>query len=199
VLKFLRQATRGPADNGIPIYVDPVGLQEAEVTMTAPVTIKAKGIPLHTCLKYLLKPLGLTYKIKDGLMTITSKSSEDIDENAAKLTRAKLEEMIELDIDRMPLGAALEAVTKASKGSDGRGIPIFVDAGGLQDAARFHFVAGGERRPRPVAPTTMSPVSIKSKGIPLRTSLEWMVKPLHLMYRVEGGHLTITSEAFGDD
>jgi hypothetical protein len=77
VLKYIKSATQGPNDSGIPIYVDPVGLQEAEKTMTSPVTLDLEGVPLKTTLRLLLKQLGLTYTVKDGLLTITSESSED--------------------------------------------------------------------------------------------------------------------------
>jgi hypothetical protein len=77
VLKYIKSATQGPNDTGIPIYVDPVGLNEAEKTMTSPVTLDLEGVPLKTTLRLLLKQLGLTYTVKDGLLTITSESSED--------------------------------------------------------------------------------------------------------------------------
>ncbi len=80
VLKYIRSNTQSeeldlPA--GIPIYVDPVGLQEAEKTLTSPITLDLEGIPLKTSLRLILKQLGLTYTVKDGLMTITSANSED--------------------------------------------------------------------------------------------------------------------------
>jgi hypothetical protein len=71
VLKYIKSATQGPKDNGIPIYVDPVGLDEAETTMNSPVTLDLEGVPLKTTLRLLLKQLGLTYTVKDGLLTIT--------------------------------------------------------------------------------------------------------------------------------
>ncbi len=77
VLKYIKQATQGPNDTGIPIYVDPVGLQEAEKTMTSPVQLDLEGVPLKTTLRLLLKQLGLTYTVKDGMLTITSESSSD--------------------------------------------------------------------------------------------------------------------------
>ncbi len=77
VLKYIKSATQGPNDSGIPIYVDPVGLQEAEKTTTSPVTIDLEGVPLKTTLRLLLRQLGLTYTVKNGLLTITSESSED--------------------------------------------------------------------------------------------------------------------------
>ena len=73
VLNFIKKASTGPNDSGIPIYVDPVGLQESETTMTTKVTIESKkGEPLGSSLKRLLKSIGLGYHVKDGLLTITS-------------------------------------------------------------------------------------------------------------------------------
>ncbi len=77
VLKYIKSATSSPSDNGIPIYVDPVGLQEADRTMTSPVRLDLEGVPLKTTLRLLLKQLGLTYTVKDGLLTITSEDSHD--------------------------------------------------------------------------------------------------------------------------
>lgn len=77
VLKYIKSATQGANDSGIPIYVDPVGLQEAEKTMTSPVQLDLEGVPLKTTLRLMLKQLGLTYTVKDGLMTITSETADD--------------------------------------------------------------------------------------------------------------------------
>jgi hypothetical protein len=77
VLKYIKQATQGPNDSGIPIYVDPLGLQEADKTMTSTVNIDLEGVPLKTTLRLLLKQLGLTFTVKDGFLMITSQESED--------------------------------------------------------------------------------------------------------------------------
>ncbi len=77
ILKYIRTATTTPSFSGIPIYVDPIGLQEAEKSLTSTVTIDLEGVPLKTTLKLLLKQLGLTYTVKDGFLMITSKESED--------------------------------------------------------------------------------------------------------------------------
>jgi hypothetical protein len=78
VLKYLRQATKASdLPDGIPIYVDPLGLQEAEKTMVSPVSIDVKDVPLRTSLSLLLKQLGLAYRLKDGLLVITSQESLD--------------------------------------------------------------------------------------------------------------------------
>ena len=74
----IKGITQSPAlPEGIPIYVDPVGLQEAEKSDSTPVKINLEGMSLKKSLKLLLKQLGLTYTVKDGLMTIISAESKD--------------------------------------------------------------------------------------------------------------------------
>jgi hypothetical protein len=80
VLKYIRSATAGKekGDDPIQIYVDPVGLQEAEKTEQSPVKLSMENIPLSTSLGLLLKQLGLAYHVqKDGLLVITSRDSDD--------------------------------------------------------------------------------------------------------------------------
>ncbi len=80
VLKYIKSNTQSEEldlPSGIPIYVDPLGLQEVEKTLQSPVTLDLEGIPLKTSLRLILKQLGLTYTVKDGLMTITSAESDD--------------------------------------------------------------------------------------------------------------------------
>ena len=63
---------RGSDGNSIPIYVDPIGLQEAERTMASTVLIDLEGVELKTNFCLRLKQLGLAYSIRDGLLQITS-------------------------------------------------------------------------------------------------------------------------------
>ncbi len=77
VLKYIKTATQDANDTGIPIYVDPLGMQEADKTLTSPVSIDLEGVPLKTTLRLLLKQIGLTYTVKDGFLMITSQESED--------------------------------------------------------------------------------------------------------------------------
>lgn len=72
ILKYIKSATTGANNTGIPIYVDPVGLQEAEKTMSSPVTLELEGVPLKTTLRLILKQIGLAYCVKDGLLLISS-------------------------------------------------------------------------------------------------------------------------------
>jgi RNA polymerase sigma factor (sigma-70 family) len=77
VLKYVRQATTTETYSGIPIYVDPFGLQEAEKSLTSTVrNMDLEGVPLRRTLQLLLKQLDLIYFVEDGILCITSAKSE---------------------------------------------------------------------------------------------------------------------------
>ena len=77
VLKYIKQATTTPTYAGIPIYVDPLGLQEAEKSMTSTVrNMDLEGVPLRRTLQLLLKQINLAYFVEDGLLFITSEDAE---------------------------------------------------------------------------------------------------------------------------
>jgi RNA polymerase sigma factor (sigma-70 family) len=78
VLKYIKQASTTKTYAGIPIYVDPVGLQEAEKSMTSTVRgMDLEGVPLRRTLQLLLKQLDLVYFVEDGMLYITSSESEN--------------------------------------------------------------------------------------------------------------------------
>ncbi len=78
VLKYIRDATQGPDGKRIPIYVDPIGLSEAEKSLGSDVKgIDLEDVELRTSLRLLLKALDLDYIVKDGLLYITSEESMD--------------------------------------------------------------------------------------------------------------------------
>src|SRR5262245_35925911 len=64
---------------GIPIYVDPIGLSEANKTMTSIVKRPPSDekLTLREHLKLALKPLGLACTARDGFLMITSEESLD--------------------------------------------------------------------------------------------------------------------------
>jgi hypothetical protein len=78
VLTFIQQQTVGPDGNRLAIYVDPVGLSEAEKTLLSPVCINLQGVPLKTSLGLALKQLGLVYSVTEGVLLITSLSTDDL-------------------------------------------------------------------------------------------------------------------------
>jgi hypothetical protein len=77
ILKYVEAATRGPDGKGIPIYADPIGLSEAEKTMTSVAKIDLDGVPLKTTLRLLLAQLDLAYSIRGGVLLITSVESAE--------------------------------------------------------------------------------------------------------------------------
>lgn len=91
VLKYIKQATTTPTYSGIPIYVDPDGLREAKATINSTVQIDQQGVPLRTTLSQALKPLGLSYVVKEGFLMISSR---------ANVTEMRLEE-VDRKLDRV--------------------------------------------------------------------------------------------------
>ncbi|WP_165252118.1 mucoidy inhibitor MuiA family protein [Paludisphaera soli] len=78
VLKYVRTAGAGPAfPEGLPLYVDPIGLNEADKTSTSPVTIDLAGVPLGTSLNLALKQIGLGWMVRGGVLQITSQEAID--------------------------------------------------------------------------------------------------------------------------
>jgi len=69
-LKTVREVTRTTDGFTVPIYVDQMALLEAEKTMTSPVRIDLDGVPLRTSLRLAVKPLGLDYTVRGGLLVI---------------------------------------------------------------------------------------------------------------------------------
>jgi len=61
------------ADGGkIPVYIDPIGLGEVDASLESPVSIDLEGAPLKVLLRLALKPLGLAYCVRDGVLIISS-------------------------------------------------------------------------------------------------------------------------------
>ncbi len=76
VLTYIRDATRRPGGDDIPIYVDPIGLSEADRTMASKIeNIDFANVELRTSLRLLLKQLDLDYVVQDGLLQIVSASA----------------------------------------------------------------------------------------------------------------------------
>lgn len=74
VIAYLKSATADEKDfpKGIPIYIDPPGIQEAEKTMQSPISIDLEGVPLAYSLRLALRQLDLSYRIEpEGLLFIT--------------------------------------------------------------------------------------------------------------------------------
>ena len=70
------ESTKGPElPAGLAIYFDPEGLQAADVTLGRKVKIDVEHEPLKVALRKILRPNGLDYFVRDGLLVITDKDS----------------------------------------------------------------------------------------------------------------------------
>jgi hypothetical protein len=117
VLKYIKSATQGRDDRGIAIYVDPFGLNDAEKTITSPISLDLEGIPLKTSLRLLLAQLGLTYSVKDGVLIISSERSAD--QPSAFLEAVKKAKQGELTLDEIrELTELMNALSELEKASD---------------------------------------------------------------------------------
>ncbi len=72
VLAYIKQASTTEAFAGIPIYVDPKGLKDADATLSSPVSLDLAGVPLKTTFRLILKQIGLAYCVRDGVLIISS-------------------------------------------------------------------------------------------------------------------------------
>ncbi|WP_165227304.1 RNA polymerase sigma factor [Aquisphaera insulae] len=86
VLGKIKETTASGDGKPMPIYVDPLGLQEADRTMTSPVCIELQDVPLKVSLRLLLKQLGLAYCVRDGVLVISSVNGilQELDEMRAE-------------------------------------------------------------------------------------------------------------------
>jgi RNA polymerase sigma factor (sigma-70 family) len=103
VIAYIKEQTKSQElPDGIPVYVDPVGLNEAEKTMASPITLELKGVALRESLRLLLKQLGLVYTVKDGLLSIASEASESGEDLMSPIVMlGRKAEMGELSLSEM--------------------------------------------------------------------------------------------------
>ena len=72
-VKFLQDYT------GLNIVVDPRGLADEGLTQGSPVSLNVSNIKVSSALNLMLKPLGLTYKIENEVVLITSPQANPTD------------------------------------------------------------------------------------------------------------------------
>lgn len=78
VLKYIRNSTRDTNFPGIPIYVDPVGLQVAGRSMTSTVQLNLDTVPVRDALRLCLKQLGLGFGVRSGFIMISAEDTPAI-------------------------------------------------------------------------------------------------------------------------
>ncbi len=93
LLKHIKQSTADAAFPGIPIYVDPVGLQDANAGIASRVQIPKKG-SVEFVLSFALRELRLSYTVQDGFLMISSRDDitdrklNDLDDKVDRILRA---------------------------------------------------------------------------------------------------------------
>jgi hypothetical protein len=190
ILKFVRAATKGPNDKGVPIYVDPEALNKAGVNIDTLLTITSRQEePLKTSLARGLSSLRLRFKVEDGLLKIVEAqivedvalppgTRVDVIDRSAKGQAIENQLARRLKLVDVALEDALETVKTATKGEAlPNGLPIYVDPVGLQEAER----------------TMISEVTLVTAGKPLKDALRAALEPLGLTYVAKDGLVTITS------
>jgi hypothetical protein len=188
--EVVKQATRvGPNDPDLPIYVDPLGLHEAERSLTSTFTVNVENIPLKVSLAQVLAQLGLEFAVKDDVLMISSpeRIKRDSWETVAlprlltpktKAVLAQLDEPISMSFAfETPLEDVVKYITQATTTATALGIPIVVDAFGLQEAYR----------------TLQSTISIDLDGVPLKTTLRLLLRQRGLVYTIKDGLVVISS------
>jgi len=197
VLRHFKNATsKGRNDPGVPVYLDPIGLQEAKRSLASTVTINGGQTPLKIALQQVLDQLGLAYVVRDDVLIISSRKGVDREQNETtavltkdalpmtKVVLAELEKPISMPFaNDTPLQDLLKYIAQATKTKTFPGIPIFVDPKGLMEAER----------------TLRSTFSIDLEGVPLKTTLRLLLKQLGLAYVVQDGRLLVVSSTRTSD
>ena len=75
LIKQIRLVTTERKGKELPIYIDPMGLQDADKTMASMCAATTDRMPIQEHLERALASLEMDYFIKDGLLTITSAKS----------------------------------------------------------------------------------------------------------------------------
>jgi hypothetical protein len=94
LLKYIKQQTTRAKPPGIPIYVSPLGLQEAQQKLEFIVTVNTKQTPVRAILEQALSCAGLSFEARDGFLKIDSRTGilesrvEDIDRKLNRVLEA---------------------------------------------------------------------------------------------------------------
>jgi serine/threonine protein kinase len=200
VLKYIQSNTQSEElglPSGIPIYVDPIGLLEAEKTLASPVTLDLEGIALKDSLRLVLQQIDLTYSVTNGILLISS--PKVIEERKEQLNRIRvaaddkspgtkkiltqLNERLTMSFPQeTPLKDVLKYIQSNTQSEEldlPSGIMIYTDPVGLLEAEK----------------TLDSPVILDLEGVPLKATLTLILNQLDLDYCIHNGMLFISTPA----
>jgi hypothetical protein len=91
-LKYIEQTTTDATFPGIPIYVDPLGLQEAQTSIDTKLPSVFQVATLRDILHVALRQLKLSYSVRDGFLMISSRT--EIMEQRLDILEQKLDRVI---------------------------------------------------------------------------------------------------------
>jgi RNA polymerase sigma factor (sigma-70 family) len=74
LLKYIKQKTTEAIPPGIPIYVNPIGVEEANKNMQSAVAGFSKKAPVRVILEHALLGTGLSFTVGDGFLMIDSRT-----------------------------------------------------------------------------------------------------------------------------
>jgi type II secretory pathway component GspD/PulD (secretin) len=77
VLKFVKAASSGPADDGITFKVDEKDLKRLGLTLTSRISIMSRDRPLEDSLRDLLKSVRLDYEVEDGVVRVRARRATE--------------------------------------------------------------------------------------------------------------------------
>jgi hypothetical protein len=190
VMQALREATRGKDGKGreIVFRFKEGALEEAEITLDTPVASPFAGQPevsVDTYLKYVLYPFVLERYVHGDSVLIDAPCDDC--EGYATVSDAEahawllLHQVVPLKFpDETPLGEVIKAMTDATKerGFQGRGLAISAVPWLLRDR-----------------PVWSKPVTIVAEDAPIGASLDRVLQPMGLGFRVlfDGNVLILTA------
>ena len=191
VLQHIRRvAKKGPDDPAIPVYIDPLGLQQAERSVNSTVIIVEKSIALKDALTRVLTSLGMAYIVKDDVLIISDprgieRERQEVpvracDASAASpALMARLEEPVRIPFpNETPLDDVLTYLKRVTaQPPHDRPIEIIVVPDGLKEVEK----------------SLNSPIQVDLEGVPLKTTLRLLLGQLGLGCVVKDGRLVIHS------
>jgi hypothetical protein len=75
-LARIRDVTKGEElATGLRIHIDPEGLQDSGNDMRSIVRVDVQDRPLREALKRALEPMGLAYRVSDGILVVSDKKA----------------------------------------------------------------------------------------------------------------------------
>ncbi len=189
LIDAIRTAAGEPGGPALPVYVDPLGVADADKTLDSKITIDLEGSPLKITLRRALKQLGLDYCNKEGVLFVSEiqMARDEVDRVGRVPTDGKPASRKVLDALERPIpmrfpratsiGEVANYLRKAVRAADDSGYSIDIDPQGLQDADK----------------DMNSPIRIDLDGIPLRVTLDLLLRQLGMGYYIEDGILTISA------